>query len=210
MLRLRKMYSPAPCNSPLPLLVSHNVLVRLVLSFGRNSGFVFQTFNLISSMTALENVALPMVLDGRLSSAEINARASKLLARVGIGARADHLPSQLSGGEQQRVCRFNPPPSCPPLTLSHRSTERCARSHLLVCVGSGDHCTCDRQSTGYPAPRRTGPLLLRLMPHLLPFSDSSICVCRPVIWIRSTLISFSTYSLNSIAKNVSPPSPALL
>lgn len=66
-------------------------------------GFVFQTFNLISSMTALENVELPMILDGRRSQASRRARAAKLLDRVGIGGRLDHLPSQLSGGEQQRV-----------------------------------------------------------------------------------------------------------
>jgi putative ABC transport system ATP-binding protein len=69
----------------------------------RKIGFVFQTFNLIASMTALENVSLPMVLDGSKSSAEIKARATMLLESVGMGDRTDHLPSQLSGGEQQRV-----------------------------------------------------------------------------------------------------------
>jgi len=69
----------------------------------RRLGFVFQTFNLISTMTAKENVALPMILDGRLSRAAIDERAASLLTRVGIGRRLDHLPSQLSGGEQQRT-----------------------------------------------------------------------------------------------------------
>jgi putative ABC transport system ATP-binding protein len=69
----------------------------------RKIGFVFQTFNLIASMTAAENVALPMVLDGRLSVTAIKARALELLTSVGLGSRADHLPSQLSGGEQQRT-----------------------------------------------------------------------------------------------------------
>jgi putative ABC transport system ATP-binding protein len=64
----------------------------------RHSGFVFQTFNLISSMTAAENVGLPMVLDGALSAAEIELRATRLLERVGMGARTQHVPSQLSGG----------------------------------------------------------------------------------------------------------------
>jgi len=67
------------------------------------SGFVFQTFNLIPSMTAEENVSLPMILDGRKNKAEISKRARELLERVGLGERFDHLPSQLSGGEQQRV-----------------------------------------------------------------------------------------------------------
>lgn len=66
-------------------------------------GFVFQTFNLLPSMTAEENVALPMILEGRLSASEISARARELLERVGLGERLDHLPSQMSGGEQQRV-----------------------------------------------------------------------------------------------------------
>lgn len=66
-------------------------------------GFVFQTFNLLPSMTAEENVSLPMILEGRLSAAEIKERARELLERVGLGERLDHLPSQLSGGEQQRV-----------------------------------------------------------------------------------------------------------
>lgn len=68
-----------------------------------NIGFVFQQFNLISSMSALENVSLPMVLDGTRSKPEIEARARMLLDKVGIGARCTHIPSQLSGGEQQRV-----------------------------------------------------------------------------------------------------------
>jgi putative ABC transport system ATP-binding protein len=69
----------------------------------RKIGFVFQTFNLIATMTALENVSLPMILDGRRTRAEIRKRATTLLESVGMGARLGHLPSQLSGGEQQRT-----------------------------------------------------------------------------------------------------------
>jgi len=69
----------------------------------RKIGFVFQTFNLISTMTAAENVSLPMILDGRLDRQQIRSRAHELLSRVGMSGRLDHLPSQLSGGEQQRV-----------------------------------------------------------------------------------------------------------
>jgi len=68
-----------------------------------NLGFVFQTFNLLSSLTALENVEMPMILSGKLSSSERRIRAKGLLDKVGMSARLDHLPSQLSGGEQQRV-----------------------------------------------------------------------------------------------------------
>jgi putative ABC transport system ATP-binding protein len=66
-------------------------------------GFVFQSFQLIGSLTALENVMLPLELQGRLSEAEIRVRASALLERVGLGERLAHRPSVLSGGEQQRV-----------------------------------------------------------------------------------------------------------
>eukprot|EP01084_Bolivina_argentea_P203772 347968_1 len=69
----------------------------------RKIGFCFQTFNLIGSMTAVENVELPMILHGTLSSKQIRQRAMDLLTHVGLGNRAGHLPSQLSGGEQQRV-----------------------------------------------------------------------------------------------------------
>jgi putative ABC transport system ATP-binding protein len=69
----------------------------------RNIGFVFQTFNLLSSLSARENVEMPMILAGELSGAERRQRAVELLTRVGMGDRLDHLPAQLSGGEQQRV-----------------------------------------------------------------------------------------------------------
>lgn len=63
-------------------------------------GFVFQSFQLLPSLTALENVMLPLELKG---AADAEATASELLTRVGLGQRLSHRPSQLSGGEQQRV-----------------------------------------------------------------------------------------------------------
>ena len=65
-------------------------------------GFVFQHFNLIPTLSALENVALAMA-PHHGSRAECDERAKQLLIRVGLGHRLDHLPSRLSGGEQQRV-----------------------------------------------------------------------------------------------------------
>jgi putative ABC transport system ATP-binding protein len=62
-------------------------------------GFVFQSFQLIPTLTALENVQVPLELRGERSA----ARAAELLERVGLGDRAGHYPAQLSGGEQQRV-----------------------------------------------------------------------------------------------------------
>lgn len=68
-----------------------------------NIAFVFQTFNLLPTQTAFENVLLPMTLRGKLTRLEREQRARLLLQRVGLGDRMDHLPSELSGGEQQRT-----------------------------------------------------------------------------------------------------------
>ena len=65
-------------------------------------GYIFQTFNLVTVMTALENVALPLVLRGDETD-RANARATEVLESVGLGHRLHHLPLQLSGGQQQRV-----------------------------------------------------------------------------------------------------------
>ncbi|HUG52879.1 MAG TPA: ABC transporter ATP-binding protein [Vicinamibacteria bacterium] len=66
---------------------------------GEKVGFVFQSFHLIPTLTARENIQVPLELRGL----EAQARADELLARVGLGDRGHHYPSQLSGGEQQRV-----------------------------------------------------------------------------------------------------------
>ena len=75
---------------------------RLAQLRGEKIGFVFQGFQLIPRMTALENVLLPMILCG-MKERERTARAEALLGRVGLGDRLHHRPSQLSGGQQQRV-----------------------------------------------------------------------------------------------------------
>ena len=68
----------------------------------RKIGYIFQTFNLIPVMTALENVALPMIFGGMLE-ADARDKAKLILERVELGHRIDNKPSQLSGGQQQRV-----------------------------------------------------------------------------------------------------------
>ena len=77
--------------------LSEDQLARLR---GEKIGFVFQSFHLIPSLTALENVLVPMEIVGRRDAAQ---RGSALLAEVGLQDRGHHYPSQLSGGEQQRV-----------------------------------------------------------------------------------------------------------
>ncbi|MBI4151995.1 ABC transporter ATP-binding protein [Candidatus Woesearchaeota archaeon] len=69
---------------------------------GKKIGFIFQTFNLIPSLSALENVALPMMFQGSASDVR-KKKAAELLEKVGLGHRMEHLPNQLSGGQRQRV-----------------------------------------------------------------------------------------------------------
>jgi|SRR5579859_3335111 len=69
---------------------------------GDHIGFVFQSFNLLPTLTAAENVAVPLLIKG-LPRREAVARASEMLEKVGLSGRGESLPSQLSGGQQQRV-----------------------------------------------------------------------------------------------------------
>lgn len=69
---------------------------------GRKIGFIFQSFNLIPNLTALENVSLPMMFQG-IEKEERDSRAATLLEMVELGDRLDHYPNQLSGGQRQRV-----------------------------------------------------------------------------------------------------------
>ena len=86
---------------------------------GRTMGFVFQSFQLLSSMTALENVMVPLELAG---ASDGKTTASALLQRVGLGARLHHYPKQLSGGEQQRVAIARAFVSAPSILLADEPT----------------------------------------------------------------------------------------
>lgn len=73
------------------------------LSFrARNIGFVFQAYNLLPTLTAAENVAIPLIING-IKRQEAQSKAEEVLDQVGLGTRVTSLPSQLSGGQQQRV-----------------------------------------------------------------------------------------------------------
>ncbi len=84
-----------------------------------NMGIVFQSFHLIPTMTALENVATPLELAGRADAFEAAAAA---LVAVGLGHRADHYPAQLSGGEQQRVALARATAPAPAILLADEPT----------------------------------------------------------------------------------------
>ena len=84
-------------------------------------GMIFQTFNLLSTLTALENVALPLRLQG-LSKKEAECRATSMLCHVGLNGRALHRPDELSGGERQRVAIARALIFRPPLLLGDEPT----------------------------------------------------------------------------------------
>lgn len=84
-------------------------------------GYIFQTFNLIQVMTALQNVTLPMVFQGE-SKAEAARRGEKILKRVGLGERMHHRPFELSGGQQQRVAVARALANTPSVILADEPT----------------------------------------------------------------------------------------
>lgn len=87
----------------------------------RGVGFVFQTFNLVPTMTALHNVAFPMIF-ARVPASQRKIRARELLAEMGLGDRLDHRPTELSGGEQQRVAMARALANDPEIILADEPT----------------------------------------------------------------------------------------
>jgi putative ABC transport system ATP-binding protein len=92
---------------------------QMALLRGRKIGFVFQAYHLLPTLTAEENVLLPMELAGRPAERK---RARELLERVGLNGRFDHYPVQLSGGEQQRVSLARAFALRPPILLADEPT----------------------------------------------------------------------------------------
>ena len=86
---------------------------------GEKIGFVFQFFHLVPSLTAFENILIPMEIAGRRDA---SVRAKRLLEEVGLGDRGHHYPSQLSGGEQQRVAIARALSNDPPIILADEPT----------------------------------------------------------------------------------------
>ncbi len=107
------------------LLDGHNISKmsesNLAQIRGRKIGFIFQKFNLIETLTALENVTLPMTFQG-IPEAERIKRATKLLTQFGLADRMNHKPNELSGGQQQRVAIARSLAIDPPVILADEPT----------------------------------------------------------------------------------------
>ena len=101
---------------------------------GRKIGFVFQSYQLVPTLTALENVMLPLDLTG-CGGAESRRRAVDLLGQVGLGERTDHYPVQLSGGEQQRVALARAFVTQPPIVLADEPTGNLDSTNGAMVLG---------------------------------------------------------------------------
>jgi putative ABC transport system ATP-binding protein len=100
----------------------------------RRVGMIFQSFNLIPTMTARQNVSLALAFAG-LSKSERQKRALELLDRVGLSPRADHRPSELSGGEQQRVAIARAIANKPQVLLADEPTGNLDSSRAAEVIG---------------------------------------------------------------------------
>lgn len=137
----------------------------------RKIGYIFQTFNLIPVMTALENVTLPMTFGGT-GSDEANQRGMELLAQVGLAERYDHKPSELSGGQQQRVAVARALANNPAIILADEPTGNLDLNTGEEIIGLLKQMSVERQVTIISATHDF---------KMLNVSDE-------VIWIRDGLI----------------------
>ncbi|MGH9937081.1 MAG: ABC transporter ATP-binding protein [Blastocatellia bacterium] len=109
-------------------------------------GMVFQTFNLLSTLTALENVALPLRLQG-LSRRDADQRARAMLERVGLGGRVTHRPDELSGGERQRIAIARALIFQPPILLADEPTGNLDSKTGQEILGLLDDLHCEFNTT---------------------------------------------------------------
>jgi len=139
----------------------------------RDVGFVFQFFHLLPSLSVAENVELPLLLDGRRGRAA-RAAVADVLERVGVGHRADHLPSELSGGEMQRAAIARAVVGGPRLLLADEPTGNLDSAtgrtvlDLLSSLVRDAGTTLVMVTHEEAAAARTGRLVRLLDGHLVP------------------------------------------
>ena len=109
---------------------------RLAALRGREIGFVFQQFHLLPTLTALENVELPLLYRG-IPRRERRRRAEECLCQMGLAHRLTHMPAELSGGQQQRVAIARAVAGRPPLVLADEPTgnlDRASAAGVMECL----------------------------------------------------------------------------
>ena len=135
-----------------------------------NTGFIFQNYNLISTLTAEENIMFPMKLAG-MSLKEQRERAVNLLNKVGLGDRREHLPFQLSAGEQQRVAIARALANDPPIIIADEPTANLDKKTSLFIRD----LFSDMKQEGKTIIIAThDEYLLELANHVIPSEDGKI------------------------------------
>ncbi len=134
-------------------------------------GNIFQFFNLIPSMTALENVELPMVMAG-VDAHERHQRATELLKKIGLSERAEQKPEELSGGEQQRVAIACALANDPPLLLADEPTGELDRETAKKVINLIVSVTKDLQKTAIMVTH--DPIIARSADRILRMEDGLV------------------------------------
>jgi putative ABC transport system ATP-binding protein len=112
----------------------------------RKIGYIFQTYNLIPVLSAMDNVSMPMIFTG-MSKADRDAKAAKLLQLVGLGERLNHRPTELSGGQQQRVAIARSLANDPAIILADEPTGNLDLSTGLAIVQLLYRLKTERETT---------------------------------------------------------------